>query len=123
MASVDLQVRFSSAATSLDQTVNVQVEAIDDIMIELAAGAKDREIAIQPGSASKIEALALQNTAVSAGVSYRADPAASPIPLIGAHLYIGPAMTALLDPNPVRLFFSNSGPDPVNVRVVVGRNT
>ena len=122
MASVDIAIRMNIAGgTPIEQSWNDSVAAIDDISFELAGSSSDQAVNIQPGPAAQIVFLAIANVATGPGVSYSSTAGGTPIQLATIHAYSGPGMASLLSASPTTLYFSNSSPDPAQIRVVVAR--
>lgn len=110
-----------AGATPIDVPTTVQVDAVDDISIDIADAAADFPVAIQPGPAAKIVVVAISAVSGLAGLTYRASLASAAIPLQGVHSYVGSGMAALLDANPTTLYFSNATGQSQAVRIIVGR--
>lgn len=122
---IDITTTVTAAAagsTGINYSASYSAGAVDTISVDLAPSTTDEEVLIQPGPASAIEVLALYSDPIEPSVTYKTAPAAPAIRLLGAHVYNGPTMVALLGPNPTSLFFSNSGTDPRPVTILIGRN-
>lgn len=121
---VDHYVRVTPAGLgAIEMTWSRPITATDDVSIDIQAGAADVPVVVQPGAAAAIEFIYLSSPADAQGLSYRTAPgAAAAIPFAGVHLYSGPGMAGLLGANPTTLYFTNTGVNPVALRILVGRN-
>lgn len=119
---LSMSVTAASAGQTISSSVSLQAGAIEWLSIDIAPGATDQQVLVQPGPASAMILLALQCDASDESISYKPAPGAPAIALIGAHIYNGPHMIALLGANPTSLYFTSTNPSPINVRILVGRN-
>jgi hypothetical protein len=120
---VDLYARvIVGGQIAIDRQLNLQVEAIDDVSLDVPDGAADQRVDIQPGPATDIQFIAIHNITGVGPVSYVSTVGAQPIPLADVHVYSGPGMAALLGANPTALYVTNASGQPVTLRIVVGRS-
>ncbi len=120
---VDLYTRVIVAGQiAIDRQANLQVEAIDDVSLDVPDGAVDQRVDVQPAPATDIQFIAIHNTTGVGPVSYTSSVGGPVIPLVDVHLYSGPGMAALLGVNPTALYVTNASGQPVTLRIVVGRS-
>ncbi len=111
---------------TLNRTLTV--DAYDKIDITVPSGASDQLVELQPGeSAGQVKFLLVASDWYGEALSYKVNSdAGTPFELDEPHLLIGKGATAMLDPAPKQLFFTNttSGEDAedANVQILVGRN-
>lgn len=104
---------------------SVEVEAFDLIEVELASGAADVEVEMQPGGAGQVKFLAITSSRYGSELSYKVNSAAATKThaLDQPHLLAGDGAVAMLDAAPESLFMSNAFADAdVNVQILVGRD-
>ena len=110
---------------SISSSRSVEVEAFDLIEVELASGAADVEVEVQPGAAGQVKFLAVTSTRYGPEVSYKVNTAAATEThaLDQPHVLAGDGAVAMLDASPELLFLSNAFTDgDVNVQILVGRD-
>jgi hypothetical protein len=101
----------------------LEVEAYDKTQVTLADGDSDIEVDIQPGGAGLAQFVSVTATDYDNTLTYKVNAApATAIPLDGPHLFIGAGAVSLLDPAPIKLFFTNATGSNVTVNVLVGRD-
>jgi hypothetical protein len=110
---------------TLNRTLTV--DAYDKIDITVPSGASDQSVELQPSeSAGQVKFLLVASDWYGAALSYKVNSDTTPFELDEPHLLIGKGATAMLDPAPKQLFFTNttSGEDAedANVQILVGRN-
>jgi len=110
---------------TLNRTLTV--DAYDKIDITVPSGASDQPVELQPSeSAGQVKFLLVASDWYGEALSYKVNSDTTPFELDESHLLIGKGATAMLDPAPMQLFFTNttSGEDAedVNVQILVGRD-
>lgn len=108
---------------TLNRTLTV--DAYDKIDITVPSGALDQSVELQPGkSAGQVKFLLVASDWYGEALAYKVNSdTGTSFELDEPHVLIGEGATAMLDPAPTQLFFSNttSGED-ANVRILVGRD-
>jgi hypothetical protein len=111
---------------TLNRTLTV--DAYDKIDITVPSGASDQSVELQPGeSAGQVKFLLVASDWYGEALAYKVNSnTGTSFELDEPHVLIGEGATAMLDPAPTQLFFSNttSGEDATdaNVRILVGRD-
>lgn len=110
---------------SLNRTLTV--EAYDKIDFAVPSGTSDMSVDLQPSeSAGQVKFLLIVSDWYGEALSYKVNSdAGTPFELDEPHLLIGKGATAMLDPAPTKLVFTNtSDPDAegANIQILVGRN-
>lgn len=111
---------------TLNRTLTV--DAYDKIDIIVPSGASDQPVELQPSeSAGQVKFLLVASDWYGEALSYKVNSdAGTSFELDEPHTLTGEGATAMLDPAPTQLFFSNttSGEDAMdaNVQILVGRD-
>jgi len=111
---------------SLNRTLTV--EAYDKIDFTVPSGTSDMSVDLQPSeSAGQVKFLLIVSDWYGEALSYKVNSdAGTPFELDEPHLLIGKGATAMLDPAPTKLVFTNTTSDSdaedANVQILVGRN-
>lgn len=111
---------------TLNRTLTV--DAYDKIDITVPSDASDQSVELQPGeSAGQVKFLLVASDWYGEALAYKVNSdTGTSFELDEPHVLIGEGATAMLDPAPTQLFFSNttSGEDAMdaNVRILVGRD-
>ena len=111
---------------TLNRTLTV--DAYDKIDITVPSSASDQSVELQPGeSAGQVKFLLVASDWYGKALAYKVNSeTGTSFELDEPHVLIGEGATAMLDPAPTQLFFSNttSGEDAMdaNVRILVGRD-
>jgi hypothetical protein len=111
---------------TLNRTLTV--DAYDKIDITVPSSASDQPVELQPGeSAGQVKFLLVASDWYGEALAYKVNSnTGTSFELDEPHVLIGEGATAMLDPAPTQLFFSNttSGEDATdaNVRILVGRD-
>ncbi|KAF5414488.1 MAG: hypothetical protein C5S48_08820 [Candidatus Methanogaster sp.] len=106
----------------------ITVEAYDKIDITVPSGASDQSVELQPSeSAGQVKFLLVASDWYGGALSYKVNSdTGTSFELDEPHILTGEGATAMLDPAPMQLFFTNttSGEDAedANVQTLVGRN-
>jgi len=110
---------------SISSSRSVEVEAFDLVEVELAAGAADVEVEVQPGAAGQVKFLAVTSTRYGPEISYKVNSASATEThsLDQPHVLAGEGAVSMLDAAPEKLFMSNASTDTdVTVQVLAGRD-
>jgi hypothetical protein len=111
----------SSVATSADP---VDVEAVDRIEVEVAAGAADQVVEMQPGAAAQVSLLHVRASEYSDNLTFKVSDDAgdtAAVHLTEPQLYTAGAI-ALFARAPKSLKVSNAGVAPVTLEILVARD-
>lgn len=105
------------------QSGTLEVDAYDKIHIELAAGATNVDVDVQPsGAPGDVQFLVVTADSYTSAVTYSADAGATTAVLDGPLTLIGAGAVTLLADPPRTLRFGNPDADPVSVDILVGRS-
>lgn len=117
---------------TLSETLEQEVEAYDKIDVTIATAAKDKEVELQPGSASGQVKFLMINLAdsddygskVTYTVNVPSTDASTPkvTPLDAAQVLVGEGAVKLLDSAPKSLFFTNALTNDISVQILIGRD-
>lgn len=105
----------------VNQSLPLDVAAVDDISIEVPGATTDLPVAVQPGPATALVYLVIATPPGSPEITYKPNLGGQSIPLRNAHVYSGPGMAALLGATPTTLYVSNPDANPVAVRILAMR--
>ena len=100
------------------------VTAYDKISVRLEQNVSDVDVDVQPSTtAGEVQLLVVKADAYDGGITYSADKGTKTFPLDGPLVLIGSGAVSLLASAPQSLRFSNPAAQPVNVEILVGRQT
>jgi len=111
---------------TLNRTLTV--DAYDKIDITVPSGASDQSVELQPSeSAGQVKFLLVASDWYGEALAYKVNfDTGTSFELDEPHVLIGEGATAMLDPAPKQLFFSNTtseaGAMDANVQILVGRD-
>lgn len=113
------------AAVQVSTSSAVAVDAYDVVDVEVADGASDVEVQVQPGSdPGLLKFLAITASAYDPPLTYAVNSAAGTARTLDApQIFSGPGAIELLDASPpTALFFSNAAGADVTVKILAGRD-
>jgi hypothetical protein len=119
------QVVQIGAGVQVSTSQVVPVDAYDVVEIELADGAADVEVQVQPGSApGLLKFLSITSSAYDPGLTYLVNSTGGTARALDApQVFVGNGAIELLDASPPEtLFFSNAVGADVVVKIVAGRD-
>jgi hypothetical protein len=100
------------------------ISAYDKIGIQLAGAATDVDVDVQPSStAGDVRLLVITASSYEAQVTVSADAGGTESILDGPFVLIGTGAVELLAAPPQTLRFNNPDTDPVDIDILVGRQT
>ena len=108
---------------SLGRSFQFEVDAYDLIDVEIADGASDEEIELQPGGAGQVQFLLVLADSYDPALSYKVNAGDNPSHDLDSELLLaGEGALELLSFPPNSLLFTNATGQAITVRVLVGRN-
>ena len=111
-----------SGGPKISKTEPLQVDAYDKIDMVITDGANDKEVQLQPGSASQVDFLLVSSDQYGADLTYKvSNVAGSAIKLDTLQLLMGEGAVGLLGAAPDKLFFSNGLGTDAAIEILIGR--
>lgn len=108
---------------SIARNLKLEVDAYDLIDVDIADGASDEEIELQPGAAGQVQFLLVVADSYDPALTYKVNAAANPSHDLDRELVlVGGGAVDLLGFPPNQLLFTNSTGQPVSIQILVGRN-
>jgi hypothetical protein len=101
----------------------IAAEAYDKVQVTIATGDSDIEVDVQPSGSGQVQFLLISSDQYDEDLTYKVNvSSADPIKLDGPQMFIGKGAVGLLDPEPKKLFFSNSLAEDASIQILVGRD-
>lgn len=119
-----LSVKVSGGPSLTAAADKQDVEATDSLEIVVAAGAADKVVDLQPGTADDLRLLVIRSSSYGGDLTYKVSDGAtsSDVIALDAPQVFSGGNAGLFGRDPLKLEFSNSGDEDVTVQILVARD-